>query len=129
MGAALPLVDGAVSHPIAGLVSGTDGRSVLAAFANARSWLQISADAMSEHRALVRDALPEGLSPMNEARRSVQLAHLARTARDARNQVTETLGSIGNAELPPEHARTREAIELAGAEIDAYLCRLPIPPI
>lgn len=97
--------------------------------ASARSWLATAANAVQEHRTLVRDHLPEGLSPINDARRSVQQASLARTIRSARDQVLQALNGLGSQPLAHEHALSRDAIELACCEIDAYLSKLPLPPI
>ena len=103
--------------------------AILALIAKAKSWLQITSDGIIEHRNLVLDPVPEGLSPLNEARRSVHLAHLVRTMRDARENVSGTLVEIRARDLRPEHALSLDAIELACCEIDAYLARLPLPPI
>lgn len=97
--------------------------------ATARSWLQTAASALNDHREMARDALPEGLSPINDARRSVLQASLVRTMRDARSHAVQILTTLGSQPLAQEHVLSRDAIELACREIDAYISRLPLPPI
>lgn len=97
--------------------------------ATARSWLQTAASALNDHREMSRDALPEGLSPINDARRSVLQASLVRTMRDARSHAGQILTSLGSQPLTQDHVMSRDAIELACREIDAYISRLPLPPI